>query len=78
MDATLEDKLIQAKANLARWTEHLSRHRAYVAQLASKGLDTDDARQDLRLIKAEWELIIAEVERLTAERALRPTSGEAA
>jgi hypothetical protein len=28
MDATLEDKLIQAKANLVLWTEHLGRHRA--------------------------------------------------
>ena len=78
IDATPEDKLIQAKANLAVWTKHLGRHRAYVAQLESKGLDTADARQDLRLMKAERELIIAEVERLTAEIALRPTSGEAA
>jgi hypothetical protein len=78
MDATLEDKLIQAKANLAVWTEHLGRHRAYVVQLESKGLDTADARQGLRLIKAEREVVIAEVERLTAEIALRPASGKAA
>jgi hypothetical protein len=78
MDATLEDKLVQAKANLAVWTEHLGRHRAYVAQLESKGLDTADARQDLRLIKAEREVVIAEVERLTAAIALRPMSGKAA
>jgi hypothetical protein len=78
MDATLEDKLIQAKANLAVWTGHLSRHHAYLVQLESKGLDTADARQGLRLIKAERDAVIAEVERLTAEIALRPTSGKAA
>ena len=78
MDATLEDKLIQAKANLALWTEHLGRHRAYVAQLEGKGLDTADARQDLRLLKAERKVVIAEVARLTAEIALHPTSGKAA
>jgi hypothetical protein len=78
MDPTLEDKLIQAEANLAVWTGHLGRHRAYVAQLGSKGLDTADARQDLRLIKAEREVVFAEVARLTAEIALRPASGKAA
>jgi len=78
MDATLEDKLIQAKANLAVWTGHLTRHSAYVAQLESKGLDTADAEQDLRLIKAEREIVMAKVEKLTTEIALRPTSGKAA
>jgi hypothetical protein len=78
MDATLEDKLIQAEANLAVWTGHLGRHRAYVAQLESKGLDTADARQDLRLMKAEREVVIAEVARLTAALALRPTAEKAA
>jgi hypothetical protein len=78
VDATLEDKLIQAKANLALWTEHLNRHRAYVAQLGSKGLDTEDAQQDLRLMKTERDAVIAEVERLTAAIALRPMSGKAA
>jgi len=38
MDATLEDKLIQAKANLARWTEHLSRHRASLLSWQARAL----------------------------------------
>jgi len=69
--ATLKQKLLEAKAQVALMNEHIGRLRELVEMLRKRNLDMTEARRNLRTLEARHSKFLAEVERLTAELALR-------
>jgi len=68
--ATLKQKLLEAKAQVALMNEHIDRLRELVEMLRKRNLDMTEARRNLRTLEARHSKFLAEVERLTAELAL--------
>jgi hypothetical protein len=61
--ATLKQKLLEAKANVALMNENIDRQREWVEMLRKPLLDTGEARRYLRTLEERRTESIAEVKR---------------